>query len=291
MSDTTALAVDTRYTQDVIPILDTSKFEHMQRIAMAMADCSTIPDSFRRYKEGENVYELPRNVVIANCFRVVNQAVRWGFDPFAVMDCASIIHGKLMWEGKLIAAVIDAKLGVKLEYDFDNKPARELGVTVKGMLPGERTPRTISGTVDQWHRGAKSPWANPADWPRQMRYRGAREWGRAYAPAILLGIYAHDELHEIAALDVPTGTRAIRMKDVTPESAPAPATLDLPDIPDEAPATDQAAVLREIERALNSKPASEINTEFASAIMAMDEDGRTAAIEMIQAAKEQVPAE
>jgi phage recombination protein Bet len=79
------------------------------------------------------------------------------------------------------------------------------------------------------------------------------------------------------------------MKDVTPP--PTTAALDLPDIPDEAPADDQSAVLREIEKALDTKPASEVENEFKSAIMAMDEDGRTAAIEMLQAAKEPVAAE
>ena len=46
---------------------------------------------------------------------------------------------------------------------------------------------------------------------------------------------------------------------------------------------DQQAVLREIERALDTKPAAEVEREFSSAIVAMDEDGRTAALEMIQA--------
>lgn len=225
--------LDTRYTQDVVPILDTSKFEHMQRIAVAMAECSTIPDSFR-FKEGKpEKGELPRATVVANCFRVVNQAVRWGLDPFAVMDCASIVHGKLMWEGKLVAAVVDAKTGVRLNYTFDDKPGRDLGVTVSGTLPGENEPRTIEGKVKYWHRGDKSPWANEGDWKRQLRYRGAREWARAHTPSVMLGIYSDDELHEIASLDVPAGQRAQRMKDITP----APPLLDVPDIPDVKPDT------------------------------------------------------
>ena len=149
--------VDTRYTQDVVPILDTSKFEHMYRIATAMAETSMVPESLR--KTGD--VDLPHKTVVANCFRVVNQAVRWGFDPFAVLDCAYIVHGKLGWEGKLVAAVIDVKLGISLQYTFDDKPEQELGVTVSGTLPGESQPRTITGRVKDWHKGPKSPWANP----------------------------------------------------------------------------------------------------------------------------------
>jgi len=243
MSNVTALPtqqiVDTRYTQDVIPILDTSKFEHMQRIAMVMAETSIIPSSLRGIEKNGNLVEFPKQVIIANCFRIVNQAVRWGLDPFAVADCASIIHGKLMWEGKLIAAVLDVKLGVDLQYDFDDKPNQELGVTVSGTLPGETKVRTVYGQVKDWHRGPKSPWANPGAWKRQMRYMGAREWARAHKPSVILGVYADDELNDIAGRDVPAGKRALRMKDVTPKQTEPQAVADLPDIPEEAPQSTQ----------------------------------------------------
>ena len=48
---------------------------------------------------------------------------------------------------------------------------------------------------------------------------------------------------------------------------------------------DVSAVLREMERALSSKAADDVHAEYASAIMAMDEDSRAAALEMIEAAK------
>lgn len=223
--------VDTRYTQDVIPVLDTSKFEHMHRIAKVMAMSSVIPETLRKGKgdDGKEVW-LPEDVVVANCFRIVNQAVRWGMDPFAVADCASIVHGRLMWEGKLVAAVLDAKLGVNLQYEFfdEDKPEKDkaLGVHVSATLPNETKPRTIEGTVAAWHKGDKSPWANPKQWKRQLRYMGAREWARAHKPSILLGIYTVDEIEGIMARDVPAGQRALRMKDVTPSKT---APLEIPD--------------------------------------------------------------
>jgi len=254
--------VDTRYTQDVIPLLDTSKFEHMQRIATVMAETSTLPDSFRKVKIDGKEVDLPRQTVIANCFRVVNQAVRWGFDPFAVVDCASIVHGKLMWEGKLVAAVVDAKLGVKLQYDFNDKPGRALGVTVSGTLPDEARPRTIEGTVADWHKGDKSPWQREGDWKRQLRYRGAREWARAHTPAVMLGIYADDELQELAALDVPSGQRAQRMRDITPAKTPA---LELPDIPETPPDTDTAEARQAIASAINLEMLTHLREAFPDA--------------------------
>lgn len=46
---------------------------------------------------------------------------------------------------------------------------------------------------------------------------------------------------------------------------------------------DQPAKLREIERDLDAMPATEVERKHSSIIMAMDEDGRTAALEMIAA--------
>lgn len=277
-------AVDTRYTQDVIPILDTSKFEHMQRVAAAMAAGSIIPESLRGIKKGDNYVEFPRDVVVANCFRIVNQAVRWGMDPFAVMDCASIVHGRLMWEGKLVAAVIDSKLGVRLNYTFDDKPGQQLGVRVHAMLPGEREEREITGRVADWHRGAKSPWANEGAWKRQLRYMGAREWARAHVPAVMLGVYADDELDTIAARDVPTGQRAQRMKDITPAKPAAQPNADLPDIPDEAPPADQTSEARDaIGTAISMDMLAHIRDAYADADWdALDAD-YTAKVEALQA--------
>lgn len=79
------------------------------------------------------------------------------------------------------------------------------------------------------------------------------------------------------------------MKDVTPATT-TPVTMDIPDIPDE-PVIDQAAVLREIERALDTKAPSAVEQEYTTVIMAMDEDGRAAALEMIQLSKGQEAAQ
>src|SRR3954462_7376258 len=98
---------------DPYPIMDTAKFEQMQRVAAVMASCSLVPDCLRFQKTGKDLVPLPREEALANCFLVVNQAVRWSMDPFAVAQACSTVHGRLMFEGKLIAAVLDAKLGVK----------------------------------------------------------------------------------------------------------------------------------------------------------------------------------
>lgn len=183
-------------TADAIPVLDTARFEHMQRIAVSMARSSLVPESLRTVGPKDSKEDLPFETVVANCFRIVNFSVRAGIDPFAALDCCSLVHGKLCLEGKLVAAVIQAKLGIDLEYEWDEKPGDSLGIVVSGQFPDGRV-KTIKGTVGEWKTtGTNSPWPKQAR--KQLAYRGAREWARLHAPAILLGVYTPDELEALS---------------------------------------------------------------------------------------------
>lgn len=206
-----------------VALFDTAQFEHMQRVAVLMARTSMIPDALRM-KDDEPLEDA---VVIANCFMIVNQARHWRMDPFAVAQCCSIVHGRLMYEGKLVSAVLEANLGVRLHYTFDNAAGDQMGVVVSGVLPGETKPRTIDGKVADWHRGAKSPWAMPSAWKRQMRYMGAREWARAYAPAIMLGVIAIEEATDDGYVGAqPQRSRAVTPLNVVPPPPPPPPALE-----------------------------------------------------------------
>lgn len=181
-----------RVVQDFIPVLDTARFEHMQRIASVMAEMSVVPDSLR----GSG----PRQT-IANCFMVVNQATRWGMDPFAVVACCSVVKGRLTYEGKLVAAVLDAKLGVRLTYKWSGE-GEQMAIEVSGTLP-DGVIETIEGTVTEWKTtGNGSPW-RPATYKKMLAYRGAREWARLYAPAVMLGVYSDDEMEGLTRTPLP----------------------------------------------------------------------------------------
>lgn len=189
---------------DTIPLLDTSRFEHMQRIAGTMAACSLIPDALKG--------NTPQTT-LANCFLVVNQAVRWNMDPFAVAQSVSVVRGKLCYEGKLVAAVIEQKLGVRLRYEWNDKRGDDFGVVVSGQFPDGRV-ETIDGTVGQWQTRDKEGKVSN-QWrtlPKLMlAYRGSREWARLFAPGVMLGVYTDDELQ-----DMQEGAKAVRARDVTP---------------------------------------------------------------------------
>lgn len=183
-----------RVTHDVIPLLDTTKFEHMQRVATVMGAMSLIPDGLKGSPEQ----------TMANCFLVVNFAVSNEMDPFQVAQMVSVVHGKLCFEGKLIHALIEKKLGVRLKYEMTGEPGTEKrGVIVSGQFSDEVAPRAIEGTVADWKvtqrkrdgSGETSAWT-PKSYDRMLRYRGAREWCRAYAPGVILGVYSRDEMME-----------------------------------------------------------------------------------------------
>jgi hypothetical protein len=105
-----------------------------------------------------------------------------------------------MYEGKLVAAVLQAKSKVRLRYEYNDAAGKALGVRVVGRLPGEEDERDIFGTVADWETsGDNSPWGKPGNWRRQLAYRGAREWARLHDPSALLGVYADDEFDDVEA--------------------------------------------------------------------------------------------
>lgn len=205
-----------------LSIFDSGAFESLYRVAGALAKSSLVPKTLQGTNEEQTA---------ANCLRVVEQSARWQLSPFAVCDCASVVHGRLMWEGKLVAAVIEAQLGIRLSYTYSGSgEARK--VVVSGKFSDEAEPRVIEGTVGQWKtRGNGSPWENPDNHERQLAYRGAREWARRHAPAVMLGVYTPDEFD------------AEDMRDVTPRKGLVARETEID--PTETPGTEPARAASE----------------------------------------------
>src|SRR4051812_12735664 len=94
-----------RIVESEIAVLDTAKFEQMYRIAGAMAAATLIPEHLYKDKNGA----FSPEEVKANCFLIVNQATRWEMDPFSVMPETYVVGGKLGYQGKLVAAVVNSR--------------------------------------------------------------------------------------------------------------------------------------------------------------------------------------
>lgn len=175
--------------QTGLSIFDNGTFEGISRVADAMAYSPLVPESLRTKKENGKTVDLPHEQVRANCFLICEQSSRWGISPFAALACASNIYGRLMWEGKLVAGVLEAKLGVRLDYQYEGA-GEKMAVTVKGTLPAESKERTVNGAVADWKT---DQWKQSA-YEQRLAYRGAREWARRHAPSIMLGVITEDEI-------------------------------------------------------------------------------------------------
>lgn len=176
--------------------VDTGIFEQIQRVAVMMCKSQFVP----KHLQGPDK--------VADCVLVVGQALRWRADPFAVAQHTYVISGKLGYEGKLIAAMVNSsnKLKDNLNFEYSGE-GKNRKVVVSGKLHGSKINRTIEGSVGAWET-RNEQWAKNPD--QMLAYRGAREWARRHMPEVLLGVTADDDL----APQPP-------VKDITPRGAAA----------------------------------------------------------------------
>lgn len=194
---------NTQLVQSGAAVLEPAKFARMKELATIMAGASLIPDSLK----GSNPEQT-----FSNCFMVACQADRWGMDPLAVAQCVSLVHGKMMYEGKLVAAAIEKTIGVTLDYEWNDASGDAFGITVSHTdHTGKR--REITGTVGDWKTDNRMWKSGGAETRKMLAYRGAREWARLYAPSVILGVYSPDEFDQDHS-----AYRASRARDVTPGS-------------------------------------------------------------------------
>jgi hypothetical protein len=151
----------------------------------------------------------------ADCLMVIQQAVRWQMDPFAVAQECSVIQGKLMHSGKLVAAVVNARgnLSERLSFDYAGD-GQNRTITVKGRLHGETEARTVTVRLGDAKTNNRV-WQSQPD--QQLMYHGCRVWARRHTPELMLGVWSPEEFDEPQ-----NGHR--EMKDITP---PAP-QIDMP---------------------------------------------------------------
>ncbi len=166
-------------------LLDTARFEHLYRIAGILARSALTPKHLKAATQEETT---------ANCFRVVNQAMRWGFDPFAVADESYVVGMKLAYQGKLAAAVVNSRAGLKgplyATYAGAEKTPQRT-VEISGTFKDEDRPRTIKVCVADVKTDNKLWTTNP---DQKLFYTGATMWARRHCPEILLGVLTDHDL-------------------------------------------------------------------------------------------------
>lgn len=127
----------------------------------------------------------------ADCLLIVEQARNWRMSPFAVAQAASSVKGRLMFEGKLVAAAVETSgvLEGYFDYEFSGS-GKDRTVTVSATRRGESKPRSVEvrlgdvETENVW-------WKKTAD--QMLCYAGARVWARRWTPSVMLGVYSPEE--------------------------------------------------------------------------------------------------
>lgn len=171
----------------------TSTFEGIEKLAALMAKMGTMPDHLK---------DKP-----ADCFRIVVQAAKWGMDPFAVAECTSLVHGRLCWEGKLVAAALTAMNAIDGRLTYETSGSGQDGAIVVTGKPRGGEVCSVRGTVADWRTHTKDKNGNPIKnaWDKDpmsmLVYRGTRQWARLYAPEALLGVVTPDEREEVREVE------------------------------------------------------------------------------------------
>jgi hypothetical protein len=142
-----------------------------------------------------------------DCAAITMQALKWGFDPFSVAQKSYKVKDVLAYEAQLIAAVINARSGIKgrLKYHFEGEGA-SLVCTVTGTLDGEECVYT-SPPVGNITTKNSPLWKT--DPQQQLGYYSARNWARRHCPEVILGAYDRDEAEEFRGPD--------NARDITPQ--------------------------------------------------------------------------
>jgi len=197
-------------------LLDTARFEQIQRIAGVMAIASLVPDHLKakmpHIADPEQRANAEYRATCGNCVLVVNQAMRWGADPFAVAAESYVVGNKLGYQGKLVAAIVNTRAGLQKRLlptytgEGDNRT-----VTIHGKFADEAEERTITLAVRQ-AKTANKIWQTDPD--QKLFYSGVTKWARRHCPEVLLGILTEDDVERIADnMDVHYGS--------VPHDAPA----------------------------------------------------------------------
>lgn len=187
-------------------MLNDTLFNQCYRLAQIMASgVCTVP----KHLQGN----------VGDCFAIIGQALRWGFDPYAVAQKTHLISGVLGYEAQLIIAVINAKAPIvgRLKFDYfgdwskvkskEDKPD-DVGVVVSAIMKGDDDYTSLSISMAQVGTVQNSPlWTT--DPRQQLSYLAAKRWARLHCPDVILGLYSADELE---AREEP--------KNVTPTSTP-----------------------------------------------------------------------
>lgn len=153
----------------------------------------SMDDAIRLAKAMSTIPELPKHCQgsVGTCLMIVDQAMRWRMSPFAVAQCSSNIRGKMMYEGKILAAAAESMGAIVGHFDYSwAGEGDERTITVSATRSGEDKPKEMKIKLGDV-KTDNEYWRKQPD--QQLAYSGARNWTRRWTPSVLLGVYAPEE--------------------------------------------------------------------------------------------------
>lgn len=244
---------------------DLASFEFLQRAAKLFSSSSMVPTAYQAVVTkgyGNNQTTEANPSALSNCVVALDMAQRMNANPLMIMQNLHIIEGRPSWSSQFIIAAING-CGKFSPLRFDVEWLGEMDATystfewidrkkveqkhtiriqnarcvawVLEKATGERlesAPVTMEMAVAEgWYGKNGSKWRSMPD--LMLRYRSAAFFGRIYAPELLMGLPAAEELHDV--IDVrqgPDGSYAADLGGETPAqpvakpATPARPTLD-----------------------------------------------------------------
>jgi hypothetical protein len=175
------------------------EWDKMMEMAEFLSKSTVIPISYQN---------RPENILIC-----VDLASRMGLSPLAVMQNLYIIQGKPSFSGQAIASLI------RSSGQFSNVEVNFVGEEGKDSwgcyVSAERNGKTLKGATvtmkmahaEGWSKKSGSKWLTMPE--IMLTYRAYTFFGRQFAPELMMGLHAVEELEDI-------GVKTEKVKVVNP---------------------------------------------------------------------------
>jgi hypothetical protein len=164
-------------------------FEAAQRMAKALCSSDLVPEQYRGSEK------------IGNALIALEMSQRIGASPLAVMQNLHIIHGRPSWSSSFIIAALNScgrfsPIRFRIEGEGEAASCRAWAYDRSTGEELEGPPASIAmAKAEGWSTKNGSKWKTMPE--LMLRYRAAAFFGRLYAPDVLSGMHAADEIEDV----------------------------------------------------------------------------------------------
>lgn len=177
-------------------LLDTSRFDHLWRVAIVFSRSAFVPAHFQGQPE--------------NCFVALQMAFRLRVDPLMLMQGIYLVKGKPGMEAKVAIALVNSRgpFTGPIQYAYkgaEGSDDRRCTAYATYKVTGEKCEATVTlvqAKAKGWYQSNEN-WRTLTD--LMLAYRSATFLARLYAPETLMGMQTVDEVEETATRLRPSG--------------------------------------------------------------------------------------